>query len=164
MKERKLRFNFIDVIIILLIAAVIFVLAYVFVLSDRKNDVTVDTQYTTIRYVVQITNVDEKFDGLVKVGDNVEEAIARKNIGKVVGVQSEPYQKVTFDYENGRETVATVDGFLTVNITIEATATESDSAFSVGGCDIRVGQLYSLAMPDLYCGGYCIELTADSSK
>lgn len=164
MKERKIRFNFIDVVILLLIAAVVFAVLYVFVFSARNDSPAAQTQYTKIRYVIQAVGIDEKYDGLVKAGDSVEEAISRKAVGSVVGVQSEPYQKVTFDYENGKETVALVEGKITMNITIEATATESDSAFTAGGCEIRVGQQYSIAMPDLYCSGYCIELTADSDK
>ena len=162
MKERKIRFNFVDVLILLLIAAVIFAVLYIFVLSKDKTDVTIQSETATIRYVVQAVSVDDRFDGMAKVGDPVEEAVIRRNIGTVVGVQSEPFEKVTFDYENSRETVAQVDGRITMNITVEATATVSDTAFVVNGCEIRVGQQYSLAMPDLYVAGYCIEMTADT--
>lgn len=164
MKEKKIRFNFIDVLLILVIAAVVFALLYIFVLSENKNEVVASTEQTTIRYVIQATGVDEQFDGLAKVGDPAEESVVRKNIGTVIGVQSEPNKKVTFDYENGRETVSEVDGRVTVNLTIEATATESDTAFSVNGCDIRVGQQYSVALPDVFLSGYCIELTADTQN
>ena len=158
MKERKIRFNFIDVLIILLIAVIIFALLYIFVLGDKKIEVNNETQYTTIRYVVQVTSVDERFDGMISVGDLVQESVSRKQIGKVVGVQSQPYQKVTFDYENGKETSSTVEGMISLNITVEAEAVETDPAFSVNGCDIRVGQQYSLALPEMYVSGFCIEL------
>ena len=164
MKERKLRFNFIDVLIILLIAAAVFALLYIFVLSDRSNEITTETQYTKIRYVIQAFEVDERFEGLVKPGDTVEEAVVRKNIGQVVGVQTEPYQKVTFDYEEGKETVADVEGQILVNVTIEADAAETDSAFSVNGCEIRVGQSYSISMPDVFLFGNCVEITAENDN
>lgn len=164
MKERKIRFNLIDALIILVIAAVVFAVLYIFVLSDKKTDVSVAAETTTIQYVVQAVGVDERFDGLAKVGDPVQDAIERKNIGTVVGVQSEPYKKITFDYDNQRETVAEVEKKVTINVTIEATATETDTAFTVNGCEIRVGGKYSLSMPDVFLSGYCIDMSADSSK
>ena len=164
MKERKIRFNFIDVLIILLIAVIIFGALYVFVFRNRNTNLTEETSYTSIRYVVQVTNVDERFEDMINVGDHAEEAITRRTVGTVIGVQSEPYKKITFDYENAIETVSEVEGKLTMNVTIEANATETDSAFNVNGCAIRVGELYSIALPDMYISGYCIELTAESQK
>ena len=159
MKERKLRINFIDVLILLVIAAVIFALLYVFVLSGNKNETTIDNHYATLRFVVQAVGVDEDFADNVQIGDKVEEAVARKQLGKVVGVQAEPFQKITFDYGTETETVSVAEGKVTMNVTIEVTAIETDSEFSVDGASIRVGQLYSLALPNIYLSGYCIELS-----
>ena len=59
-KNRKLRFNAIDVLILLLIAAVIYVVLNVFVLnSDGSQNSSVN--YKTIQYVVEVGNLDERF-------------------------------------------------------------------------------------------------------
>ncbi|MGN1345554.1 MAG: DUF4330 domain-containing protein [Eubacteriales bacterium] len=159
MSKRKLRFNAMDVLILLILAAVVFVLLYVFVFSERGTQTEVN--YTTIRYVVEIQNIDEQLVDAVEKGQLVEDAVERKKIGVVSGIQSVPYEKVTFDYENGRETTARVDGKITLKITIEAQAVETDRAFTVDGCEIRVGQSYSLIFPGLYGYGYCTELIDD---
>lgn len=158
MSKRKLRFNAIDALIVLVIAVAVFVLLYVFVFSGRGTQNTAETNYTTIRYVVEFQNIDERLEESVKKGQSVEDAVERKNLGTVSGVQALPYEKVTFDYENGRETVASVEGKITLKITIEAQAVESDRAFTVDGCEIRVGQSYSLILPDMYGYGYCTEI------
>jgi len=158
MKERKLRFNFIDLLILLVIAAGIFAVLYIFVFSGRGKSTVVDTQYTKIRYIVQFQSVDEEFADSVVAGDLVEEPVERRTIGTVVAVQSEPCQKIIFNYDEAKETVATYDGKVTMYITVEADAVETDSAFTVDGLPIRVGTQYSLSMPNMYGNGYCIEL------
>lgn len=158
MSKRKLRFNAIDALIILVIAAAVFVLLYVFVFSGRGNQTAAEVNYTTIQYVVELQDIDERLESVVKEGQAVEDAVERKKIGKVCGVQSEPYNKVIFNYNTGEEAKASVEGRITLKITIEAQAVETDRAFTVDGCEIRVGQQYSLILPGLYGYGYCTNL------
>lgn len=158
MSKRKLRFNAIDALIILVIAAAVFVLLYVFVFSGRGTQTTAEVTTTTIRYVVELQNMDEHLQDTVKKGQLVEDAVERKKIGTVSGIQAVPFEKITFDYVNGRETTSSVEGKVTLKITIEAQAVETDRAFTVDGCEIRVGQQYSLILPDLYGYGYCTEI------
>ena len=94
-KNRKLRFNAIDVLILLLIAAVIYVVLNVFVLnSDGSQNSSVN--YKTIQEGVEVGNLDERFAQSVMAGQSVQDAIEKKVIGTVVGVQSEPYKKNNF--------------------------------------------------------------------
>ena len=160
MSKRKLRFNAVDALIILVIAAAVFVLLYVFVFSGRGTQAA-EVNYTTIHYVVEIQNIDEHLEDAVKKGQLVEDAVERKKIGTVSGTQAVKFEKNTFDYENGQMTTSAVDGKITLKITIEAQAVETDRAFTVDGCEIRVGQQYSLILPDLYGYGYCTEIIAD---
>lgn len=162
MTKRKLRFNIIDIIIILIIVAAAVVLVDVFVGSD--GDITTEANYTKIRYVIEVVDVEERFDGAINKGDAVQDAVERKNIGTVVGVQSVPYEKITFDYDSGVESVATVEGRVVLDITVEATAVDTDKAFTVDGCEIRVGQQYSIMLPNFYGVGYCISITETDQK
>ncbi len=157
MSKRKLRFNAIDVLILLVIAAVLFVLLYVFVLSDNKSE-QAEVEYQNIQYVIELTNLDERFDGTVQRGQKVQDAIEKKNIGVVSGVQTVPYEKITFNYDEGKETVATMEGRVSMKITVDARAVENDRDFTVDGCVIKVGRQYSLILPEMYASGYCIEI------
>ena len=161
MKERKIRFNFIDVLIILLVAAVAFALVYIFVLSDKKADVSADGASASVRYVIQATDVEDRFDNLVSVGDEVFDAVTRKSIGTVVGVQTTPTQKIAFNYDEEKEIVVEVPDRITYAITIETDADESDRGFSVNGIVLKVGHKYTISLPDFYCSGYCIQLSTD---
>lgn len=157
MNNRKLRFNAIDVIIILLLAAVVYVILNIFVFSDNKNDSSA-VNYKTIQYVVEVNNIDERFGSIVEFGQAVQDAVEKKNIGTVVGVQTSPYKKSNFNYEEQREVVSTVENRISMKITIEAEAVDTEYAYTVNGCAIRVGQQYSLILPDMYAVGYCIDL------
>ncbi len=157
MTKRKLKFNAVDALIILLIAAVIFALAYIFVLSDNNNDGTA-VNYKTIQYVVEVSNIEERFAESVKEGQTVQDAVERKNIGTVVGVQSVQYRKSGFDYTTNTETISSVENKIALKITIEAQAVDTERAFIVDGCEIRVGQQYSLILPEMYGVGYCVDL------
>ena len=157
MNGRKVKFNAIDAVIILILAAVVGVLLYSFVFSEKEAE-TPDVTTRTIQYVVEAQNLDEHFDQLVENGQPVQDAVGRKSIGKVVGVQAVPFEKITFSYDTGRETVSEAEGRINLRITIEAEVTETDRAFTVDGCEIRVGQQYSLILPEIYAVGFCTDL------
>lgn len=163
MNKKKIRFNLIDAILLLLVAAVAFVVLYVFVFS-AKDTSTSQTIYRNIKYVVEVQNVDEECEDLVKAGQSVQDAIERKNLGKVSGVQAVPFRKVTFNYNTGKETVAEVDGKITLKITISVQAAETERAFTSDGAVIRIGEKYSLVLPDMYCVGYCTAIIDDSNN
>ena len=157
MNKRKIRFNFIDLLLLLLIAAVVFAVLYIFVLSGR--DTAQDDESTvTVQYVVEIANIDERFADAVKKGQPVQDAIQRKNVGTVVGAEAKDYEKIVFDYDSAEEVLAKSEGRITLYVTVEAQVYESDSAFTAEGVAIRVGERYSLIFPDLYGVGYCTSL------
>lgn len=162
MSNRKLRFNMIDVLIILLVIAAIAVL-YIMVFSGRGNQ-TAEIKYTTIRYVVEVQDVAKNTDEMIKKGQLVEDAVERKKIGTVAGVQTSPFAKLTYDYEKDTQVSSVVEDRDTLKITIEAKAQETDRAFTVDGCEIRVGQQYSVMLPDFYGIGYCVELVTSSER
>lgn len=157
-KNRKLRFNAIDVLILLLIAAAVYVLINVFLKNSDSAQNTDSVNYKTIQYVVEIANLDERFAQSVKAGDSVQDAIEKKNIGTVVGVQSEPYKQSNFSYEENKEVISEVEDKISMKITIEAEAVDTETAYTVNGYQILVGKQFSLMLPEMYAVGYCIDL------
>ncbi len=148
-KNRKLRFNAIDVLILLLIAAVVYVLMNVFVNNSDSAQ---------IQYVVEISNLDERFAQSVKAGDSVQDAIEKKSIGTVVGVQTEPYKQSNFSFDENKEVISEVEDKISMKITIEAEAVDTETAYTVNGYQILVGKQFSLMLPEMYGVGFCIDL------
>ena len=58
-----------------------------------------------------------------------------------------------------REVVSDVEGKITMKITIEAEAVDTESAYLVNNCQILVGKQFSLILPEMYAVGYCIDLS-----
>lgn len=158
MNNKKIRFNATDFILVLLLAVVAAVVLYIFVLSDRGTN-SLDTTTHPIEYVIEVQKVEEQYLSLIKEGQPVEDAVWRKQIGSVIGVEATPYEKVLFDYKSNNETTASRDGYVNLKVTIAADAVETDRAFLVNGDTIRVGVQYSIRMPDFYGTGYCIKLS-----
>ncbi len=157
MTGRKVRFNAIDAVILLILAAAAGILLYILVFSKDTAQTTEGTT-RTIQYVVEVANIDDHYADAAKAGQPVQDAVKRKQIGKVVGVQTYPYEKNTFSYDTGKTTVSGADGMITMKITIEADVTETDRAFTVDGCEIRVGEQYSLMLPGMYGVGFCTDI------
>lgn len=163
MSKRKLRFNAVDAILLIVIAVVILAVLYIFVFSGNDHQTT-DVNYRNIQYVVLVQNLDEHYDSIIKTGQPVTDGVEKKSIGTVTGIQSSPMLKTTFDYETGRETESEVENKIMMKITIEAQAVATDRAFTVDGCEIRVGEQYSLMLPNFYCTGYCIDINDNQQK
>ncbi len=157
MTKRKLRFNAVDAILIFAVAAVLFVLLYIFVF-DKDSGQTAETPSEKIQYTILVQNLDESYVNIVKAGQPVTDAIKKKSIGTVAGVQVSEMIQAAIDYEAEKEVYSVVEGQINLKITIEAQAQITDQQISVDGCVIRVGNQYSLMLPDIYCVGYCIDI------
>ena len=165
MNNRRLRFNLVDALILLLVAAVGFAAVYLFVLKDRGNGPTDET--TTIEYVMEFQNLDDMYANSVPISadDTVLDAVSQVVVGKVKeDAVPVPYEKIGFDKEKMKDFAYTVEGRTNLHVTVTATAKVTDSAFTVGGITIRVGEQYSLVFPDFYGVGYCISLTDTGRK
>jgi len=156
--ERKLRFNFIDLLLLIVILLAAGILMYVFVWSGRSSK-TADVQYSEIEYVIEIQKIDDEFAGSIKAGQTVEDAVERKQIGTVKWVEAKPSQEINFNYTTGKEEYSEVEGKINLYVTITASAAETDMKFTVNNYDIQVGKMISVLLPDFQGYGYCIELT-----
>ena len=158
MYKRKIRFNGVDLFILLFIAAAIFLLLYVFVF-DNDNPMTDGASEEEIEYVILVQNVDESLAYQVKIGQTLKESVKKQEIGEVIGVQSKPYVVSSFDYESGKEVSTTVEGKINLEITVKAKVNETDRAFTINGCEIRVGESYGIMFPNFFGTGRVIVIT-----
>ena len=75
MRKRKMKFNIMDVLILLAVAAVAAVLVYVFVLSENTPvDSLGGTPTTKITYVVELTGIDDALSDNISVGETLIDA------------------------------------------------------------------------------------------
>lgn len=163
MRKRKMKFNIMDVLILLAVAAVAAVLLYVFVLSENTPvDSLGGAPTTKITYVVELTGIDDALSDNISVGETLIDAAKKMNIGTIVAVETQPYVYLGKNLTDGTMELTTVDNKSTVYVTVEADATLTGISYSISGYDIYVGEKVYLSLPDFTGTGYCISLKAYS--
>lgn len=163
MRKRKMKFNIMDVLILLAVAAVAAVLVYVFVLSENTPvDSLGGAPTTKITYVVELTGIDDALSDNISVGETLIDAAKKMNIGTIVAVETQPYVYLGKNLTDGTMELTTVDNKSTIYVTVEADATLTGIAYSISGYDIYVGEKVYLSLPDFTGTGYCISLKAHS--
>ena len=163
MRKRKMKFNIMEVLILLAVAAVAAVLVYVFVLSENTPvDSLGGTPTTKITYVVELTGIDDALSDNISVGETLIDAAKKMNIGTIVAVETQPYVYLGKNLTDGTMELTTVDNKSTIYVTVEADATLTGIAYSISGYDIYVGEKVYLSLPDFTGTGYCISLKAHS--
>ena len=168
-KKKKVYFNFIDLILILLIVALIGALVYIFSPVSWIRDLMQDHE-KTIQYTVEIQNVDEAYLNLIKENDIVYNAVTKDTIGTVTAVDynnkySEYVLVENVDSEDNDVSYSgkfvEYDDKYNVIITITVTTDYNEGeGYSVNSTRIAVGEKLSLNFPDFVGTGYCIGLSA----
>lgn len=158
MANRKIRFNFIDLLILAVLVLAVLLLLYVFVWSGSGTQ-TAEQQTVAIEYVIEIQKVDENLGDMIKSGQTVEDAVERKVIGTVKDADYKPTQEINFNYTTGKEEYSELEGKINLYVVITAEAEETESSFTVNGYEVCVGKLMSVMFQNFQGYGYCIELT-----
>ncbi len=158
--KRKLRFTPVDLLILVVLAAAVALVAFLFGGKDETDVVpVVQNTPATIEYVIEIREVDANVHRAFAAGQVVEDAINRRSIGVLKAFYEAPTEKKGLDFESNEEVYTPVDGQVNLMLTVTAQAVESESAFTVDGYEIRVGKGISLILPEFQGYGYCISLT-----
>lgn len=167
-KSKKGRFNFVDLVLILLAVAIIATLFYVFSPDSIIRD-WLKKEERNIRYTVEFVNVDEQFVDNIKKSDTVSDSVTKGDIGTVETVTYTAYSEYVLVEdkisEDGTvappalEAVEYKDKY-TIIVTITAKANfAEDAGYTVGSTRIAVGEKMFLKFPDYVGEGYCIGVT-----
>lgn len=153
MAEKKMRFTFIDVIIIMVVIAAAAVLA-VKVLPSFMNN----SEKEKVNFTVLIQRQDESFADAVTVGDNVTISLTEKDGGVVKAVSAEPAMTLAYNSIDGTYANKVIEGKYDVYVTIEADMEVSDLAMKAGGTAVKVGADIPVRGKGYASNGYVIEI------
>lgn len=154
MEKRKHKFNVIDAIVILLIAAVL-TIAVVKIVSNSSGK----TNDVKLTFVMQTDMIQDELSDNVKVGDAVYDGDTGRKIGEVTACDMRPAQHTGSD-SNGAPVVSDVPGYKTLYVTCFALSVSGDDGYTVEGVPISSGRRYVLMFPSLYCEAECISISA----
>lgn len=161
-KPRR-RFNFIDVLLILLVLAVIFVAVNIVSPMSVMDKLKSETKHT-IQYTVEFTGVDNDLLDKIKEKDTVVDAVSKQTLGSVTAVNNHTEYNV-LEYNEETDTGVWVKYLDKYNIivTVRATATYREGiGYRVNERRIAVGEKMALRFPNFAQEGYCIDLSVES--
>ncbi len=131
-EKTKKKFNFLDIIIILVVL-LIGCLGYYFL--NRNDVVTQDTQKVT--YQVRTTESEPSVYDMIEENTDIYDSVKNYYIGKIVKKESVPSTREVLNEETGMYAIADVHEKVDIILTIEADAV-------INGKDITVGGAYVL--------------------
>lgn len=155
-ERTKRSFNFVDVLLILFVIAVIFVAVNIVAPMAFVSKLTSDST-RTIEYTVELEGVDKALAEKIKENDTVVDAVSKNALGTVSSVDSNTEYSV-FDERTG--VLVYYEDRVNVLITVTASASyNKGEGYAVGERRIAVGEKLSLRFPDFSGEGYCIGLS-----
>lgn len=154
MEKKKRHPNWIDIVFVVLIAAVALTAYW---LSHNQSDAT--EQVVSRTYVLELTELEPAMAESIQVGDKVIDNVKNYDIGVVTGLEIIPAAITVLDEESGVYRLSELPGKVTALVTIEADTLESVSDIStVSGYSLRVGTRVSCTVGELTASGYILSL------
>lgn len=158
-KKRKIRFNLIDFLLVIIALLVVAVLLYVFLPNSFISNLLADDS-TTIQYAVEFKGIDEAFLESIKENDIVIDSVTKAEIGTVTAVDySTQYTELKYDEESRTGVLSVVPNKYNVIVTITANAAyDATKGYTISGIRIAAGELIAARFPNFACEGYCISV------
>ena len=136
--KKKIKFNGMDLFIVLVIVAIVIVAIYFFV-GKSGGSGSAETSNVVVRTTVELKAKDESYAEAIKVGDKVMIGEKEKITTTVEKVEVNPAKTLGYDIIDGRALNSEVQNEYDVLVTVAANGTETDKSIEIDGIPIRVG-------------------------
>jgi len=157
--KSKIRFNYVDVIIILLVV-VVFVAGFMFV----KSGVRSTTVLPEVSFTVEQKQVPENYKDMFSVGDKIYDAIKGDTLGYVTSVEASPATNLVTSANDGTHKIAEYEGKEDVYITIKGTPSSMEPGVIIAQQKIRVGEMIYIKKPGCVGRGYIVKMEIDEQE
>lgn len=154
MAKSKVRFNLVDVIIILVIIAAAFA---VYNAVTGRNDAEA-SKSVTLRYVIKTEAIGGGLENNITSGSPLYSDDGIIKYGTVVSYEVRPEYHSGKDTASGELVINPVEGKYTIYLTVEAKATLTEHSYRVDGMEIYVGKEFKAMTPDLLFKCQCINI------
>ena len=156
-KLKKRRWNGMDLFFVLIAAAIIAAVFFIFGNMDKGNKEQ-NAATINIEYTVEFKQINNLALGKIKEGDTVRDPDNKRNIGTVVSVQNTPYSQIAYNSADGSVYMAENPDFSDLLVTIRAVATRSDRGYYVNDAKFLVGKPTNIWSRGFAGSGYCISI------
>lgn len=151
---KKIKFNVVDIFIIIIALLLITAFAYY-----ANGSIASKSTVETIRYTVSIEGYSDDFIDLIKVGDNVRNIDRACEAGTVVAVTpSEHNIKYNENMEDGTFVAAEIPDEYRCQVTIESPYTNTGLGYYIDQVEIRTGKEIALKTPGFAFEGVIMDI------
>lgn len=158
--KRKKRFNFVDVILLVVIIAIIGSVVYAYI-SPMTKQLFAATYKVT--YTMRVPNVRLELKNNIKVGDKIVETETLKEIGTVTNVASASSKFVGTD-ASGKTVTSPYPDMYDVTITVSANAEMPSGMYAVNSYSITAGKTIPFRVPDFTGEAVCLSIVEDETQ
>lgn len=152
----KVKFNFIDALIILVI--LLAVLAGGYFLASGKLSAKSGGEAVKIQYQVEIKEKTEEYSGKIKIGDKVLVGDKEKASAVVEGVEVVPFKIISEDKTQGIVHYSEVPDTYDVIITLSSEGSHTDKEIYADNTQIRIGEKITVRGNGYSGNGYILGL------
>lgn len=145
----KLKVNLIDILFLLLIAALVCGAA----LYPFPKSASAESGGNTARFTITLNEMEAGFTGRITEGKDyigvpLYDSYKSAGIGRIVDIYAQQHRESAADAERGVYRLAAVDGLEHMCVVAEAAAAISDDAVRIGDYEIMVGKEVSVRSRD----------------
>lgn len=152
-KEKKRRFNYVDVILILLVIA-----AGVVGVKFLSKTSLVASEVPEVSFTVEVKNNPPAYKELIHEGDDIKDAIKGGTFGKVTGIEVVPNKEYMEDKINGAFVETSHEGREDVYITITGTPTTFGKNIMFASQEIKVGKQVFIKSKEYVGSGFIVDM------
>ena len=159
-KERRFRFNILDVLILVLLAGTVFLAVYAYFpgLFSRTGK----GSPAEVEYSLRLSSVPPEYESALTVGGAVS-GEKGGDLGRVISVESLPAAVYALS-EDGKSVVRTEDPNLAdITVKIRVTALDDGTSLTADGTRLAVGAEYAFTLPGFSGRGICVSIDAASA-
>ena len=154
-KEKKLHFNFIDVLVIICFAILICGFAFYATGNWQTNHGDVSSNQNTVKYVITAEDISPQVAESISVGDELKDSAKETVKGKITKIISdEKFKESVFNSETGEFVLSEHPINHTVVLEIESSCVFSGETAVIDDTEVKVGTYLHLKTPKYAIGSY----------
>ena len=158
---KKHKFNAVDAVIIIVIAAVLVagIVAAVMFYTAGDGAAEIAKEYT-IEYILEFRGLRNEYADNFKVGEKVIDSVAKHKLGEVIAVNTVPYTYNGNNFNTGELVVSDYPNHSNVQLTVRANAITNEYGMYYIRSVYRmsVGSTVYVRMPNYTGVAYCVEI------
>ncbi len=155
--KKRHVFNWVDLLILLLIAALALMVFLSFVPDDSLSGY--GGKKVELEFVIQIDKLSNDIELNMNVNDSVTDMESKEKLGVLSeSVMVVAYQENVFNENGEAMEIVNSETHSTVYLTVKAEAVETQNGYYVNNVRVAVGKEYSLRIAGLEATGSCISI------